>query len=186
MRGVGLCPSLGGRREGGLRGRGYMYTYGRLIYMYGRNQHNFVKQLSSFFFFFFKWKNGGPLLSQHFSSPSYWPSLYIIGGFAGRWAGKESTCNSGDPSSIPGSGRSPGEGIGYPRRYSWAPLVAQLVKNLPAMWETWVRSPGREDPLEKGKAPRSSVLPWRIPWTVQFMGSQRAGHSWAPSLTGYP
>ena len=67
--------------------------------------------------------------------------------------------------------------MGYPPQYSWAPLVAQLVKNLPAMWETWVRSPGREDLLEKGKAPHSSVLAWRIPWTVQFMGSQRAGHS---------
>ena len=51
---------------------------------------------------------------------------------------KESTCNIGDPSSIPGSGRSSGEGIGYPLQYSSASLVAQLVKNLPAMWETWV------------------------------------------------
>ena len=52
---------------------------------------------------------------------------------------------------IPGLGRSTGEGIGYPLQYSWASLVAQLVKNLPAMWETWVRSLGWEDPLEKGK-----------------------------------
>ena len=66
--------------------------------------------------------------------------------------GKESTCNSGDPSSIPGLRRSTGEGIGYPLQYSWASLVAQLVKNLPAMWETWVRSVDWEDPLEKGKA----------------------------------
>ena len=51
--------------------------------------------------------------------------------------GKESACNAGDPSLIPGSGRSPGEGTGYPLQYSWASLVAQLVKN-PAMWETWV------------------------------------------------
>ena len=65
---------------------------------------------------------------------------------------KESTCNGGDPSLIPGSGRSPGEGIGYPLQYSWASLVAQLVKNLPAMQENWVRSLSREDPLEKGKA----------------------------------
>ena len=48
----------------------------------------------------------------------------------------------------------------------WASLVAQLVKNLPAMWETWVLSLGWEDPLEKGKATHSSVLAWRIPWTV--------------------
>ena len=64
--------------------------------------------------------------------------------------GKESSCNAGDPSSIPGSGRSPGEGIGYPLQYSWASLVVQLVKNLPAMQETWVRSLGQKDPLEKG------------------------------------
>ena len=61
-------------------------------------------------------------------------------------------------------GRSAGEGIGYPHQYSWASLVAQLVKNPPAMWKTWVRSLGWEDPLEKGKATRSSVLAWRIPW----------------------
>ena len=64
---------------------------------------------------------------------------------------KESTCNAGDPGSIPGSGRSAGEGTGYPLQYSWASLVAQLVKHLPAMWETWVRSLGWENPLEKGK-----------------------------------
>ena len=52
--------------------------------------------------------------------------------------GKESTCKAGDPGSIPGSGRSLGEGIAYPLQYSWASLVAQLVKNLPAMRETWV------------------------------------------------
>ena len=58
--------------------------------------------------------------------------------FPGSSAGKESTCNAGDPSSIPGSRRSPGEGIDYPLQYSWASLVAQVVKNLPARWETWV------------------------------------------------
>ena len=77
---------------------------------------------------------------------------------------------------IPGSGRSAGEGIGYPLQYSWASLVAQLVKNPLAMWETWVQSLGWEDPLEKGKATQSSVLAWIIPWTVQSMGSQRVGH----------
>ena len=59
---------------------------------------------------------------------------------------------------IPGLGRSPGEGIGYPLQSSWASLVAQLVKNLPTMWETWVRSLGWEDTLEKGKAAHSSIL----------------------------
>ena len=69
----------------------------------------------------------------------------------------------GDPGLIPGSGRSAGEGIGHPLQYSQASLVAQLVKNPPAMWETWVRSLGWEYPLEKGKATHSSVLAWRIP-----------------------
>ena len=59
-------------------------------------------------------------------------------GFLGSSAGKESSCNAGDPSLIPRSGSSPGEGIGYPLQYSWASLVAQMVKNLPAMWETWL------------------------------------------------
>ena len=62
--------------------------------------------------------------------------------------------------------KSAGEGIGYPLQYSWASLVAQLVNNLPAMWQTWVQSPGWEDPLKKGKAPHSSILAWRIPWTA--------------------
>ena len=79
---------------------------------------------------------------------------------------KESTCNAGDPGSIPGLGRSAGGGIGYPFLYSWASLVVQLVKNLSAMRETWVLSLGWEDPLEKGKATHSNILAWRIPWTV--------------------
>ena len=87
-------------------------------------------------------------------------------GFPGTSAVKESTCNAGDPGLIPGSGRSAGEGIGYPLQYSWASLVAQLVKNLPAMRETWVGSLGWEEPLEKGKATHSSILAWRIPWTL--------------------
>ena len=65
--------------------------------------------------------------------------------------GKESVCNAGDPSSIPGSGRSAGKGIGYPLQYSWASLVAQLVKNPPTMWETWVRSLSWEDSPGEGK-----------------------------------
>ena len=67
---------------------------------------------------------------------------------------------------IPGSGRYTGEGIGYPLQYSWASLVARLVKNLPAMQKTWVQSLGWEDPLEKRKATHTSVLAWRIPWTL--------------------
>ena len=80
---------------------------------------------------------------------------------------------------IPGLGRSSGEGIGYPLEYSWASLVAQLVKNPPAMRETWVRSLGQKDPLEEGVATHSSILAWRIPWTeesgrLQSMGSQES------------
>ena len=84
-------------------------------------------------------------------------------GFPDSSVGKESACNAGDPGSIPGSGRSAGEGIGYPLQYSWASLGAQLVKNLPTMQETYVRSLGWEEPLEKGKATHSSVLAWRSP-----------------------
>ena len=71
-------------------------------------------------------------------------------GFPDISVGKESACNAGDPGSIPGSGRSTGEGIGYPPQYSWAYFVAQLVKNLPAMWETWVRSLSWEDSPREG------------------------------------
>ena len=63
---------------------------------------------------------------------------------------------------IPGLGRSAGEGVGYPLQYSWASLVAQLVKNPPAVRETWVQSLGGEDPLEKGKGTHSGILAWRI------------------------
>ena len=76
--------------------------------------------------------------------------LLPTGGFPGSSAGKESTCNAGDPSSVPGLGRSAGEAIGYLLQYSWVSLGAQQVKNLPALMETWVQSLGWEDPLEKG------------------------------------
>ena len=79
-------------------------------------------------------------------------------GFPDSSLGKEFTCNAGDPSSTPGSGRSTGKGIIYPLQYCWASLVAQLVKNLPAMRETWVQFLGWEDPLEKGKATHFSIL----------------------------
>ena len=85
-----------------------------------------------------------------------------------------------------GSERSLGEGKGYPLQYSWASLVAQTIKNPPAMPETWVQSLVWEslgwDPLEEGMATQSSILAWRIPWTeepggLQSMGSQRVGHN---------
>ena len=82
--------------------------------------------------------------------------------FPGSSAGKESACNAGDPDSISGSGRSPKEGIGYPLQYSWASLVAQMVKNPPAVQETWVQFLDWEDPLEEGMATDSSILACRI------------------------
>ena len=80
----------------------------------------------------------------------------------GSSAGEESAGNAGDSSLISGSGRSPGEGTGYPFQYSWASLVAQTVKTVSAMWETWVRSLGWEDRLEEGMAIPSSTLAWRM------------------------
>ena len=86
-------------------------------------------------------------------------------GFPDSSVGKESADNAGDPGSIPGWERSTGKRIGSPLQYSRASLVAQLVKNPPAMRETWVQSLGWEDAL-KGKVIHSSVLAWRMPWTV--------------------
>ena len=102
--------------------------------------------------------------------------------FPGNSAGKEATCSAGDPGSIPGMGRSPGEGIGYSLQYYWATLVAQMVKNPPAMQEDLGLILGWEDPLEKGMITHSSILAWRIPWTeepgrLQSMGPQRVRHN---------
>ena len=101
-----------------------------------------------------------------------------IQGFPGSSAGKESACNAGNPSLIPGWGSSLGEGIGYPLQYSWASLVAQTVKNPPAMRETWVRPLGWEDPLKEGMPvflPRDS--PWaEEPGRLWSTGLQRVGH----------
>ena len=97
-------------------------------------------------------------------SSRYWEMVFQSGctnlcsnvwghqGSPGSLAGKESACNAGDPGLIPGMGRSPGEGTGYPLQYSWASLVAQMVKNLPAMQESWVWSLGWENPLEERMA----------------------------------
>ena len=84
--------------------------------------------------------------------------IWQILGFPNSSVGKESACNAGDPSSIPGSGKSTGERIGYSIQYSWASLVTQLVKNLPAMQKTWVQSLGWEDPREKAMVTHSSIL----------------------------
>ena len=90
--------------------------------------------------------------------------MMFIVGFPDSSVGKESACNAGDPSLVPGSGTSTAEGIGYPLQYSWASLVAQLVKNPPAMWATWVQSLGWEDPLEKER------LPTPVFWPGEFHG----------------
>ena len=82
---------------------------------------------------------------------------------------------------IPGSGRSPGEGIDYPLQYSWASLVGQTVKNLPAMLETWVLSLGWEEPLEEGIATHSSILAWRVP--MNRRSCQATAHGLPKSLT---
>ena len=97
-----------------------------------------------------------------------------VQGFPDSSDGKESAWNAGDSRLIPGLGISAGEGISYPLQYSWASLVAQLVKNLPAMWEIWVWSLGWEDPLEKGKATNSSVLAWNsMDYIVQGVAKSR-------------
>ena len=96
--------------------------------------------------------------------------LNISLGFHDSSVGKESACNAGNPGLIPGSGRSTGEGIGYPLQYSWVSPVAQLAKDPPVMRKTWVQSLGWEDILEKGKATHSSILAWRILRTVLSVG----------------
>ena len=98
-------------------------------------------------------------------------------GFPDSSVGKESACNAEDPGSIPGSRRSPGERIGYPLQSSWASLVAQLVKNLPAMRETWVRSLGWEDPQRKERLPTLVFWPGEFhglsPWVAELDMTER-------------
>ena len=111
-----------------------------------------------------KMKNNSFLAADDILTHIYWLNKEFVTHlcFPNSSVGKESTCNAGDPGLIPGSERSAGKRIGYPLQYSWASLVAQLAKNLPAMWETWVWSLGWEDSLEKGKAAHSSIPAWRI------------------------
>ena len=95
------------------------------------------------------------------------------------------------PVHIPGSGRSPGEGIGYLLLYSLPSLVSQMVKNLPAVWETWVQSLGWEDPLEESMATHSSILAWRIPmdkeaWWTTVHGVMKSQHSRATKHSTAP
>ena len=106
-------------------------------------------------------------------------------GFPSSSAGKESSCNAGDPSLIPESEKSPGEGIGYPLQYSWASLVAQTVKNLPLMQETWIG----KIPWRRAWQPTPVFLPGESPWTgepgrLQSMELQRVRHDWLSTHTG--
>ena len=108
----------------------------------------------------------GHITQQTQQCQTYVGYMFLVWSFFGfpcSSAGKESACNAGDPRLIPGLRRFPGEGIGYLLQFSWASLVAQLVKNPHAMRKTWVQSLSWEDPLEKGKATHSSILVWRIP-----------------------
>ena len=110
-------------------------------------------------------------------------SLQTIKGQQAQWQNLPAISGDvRDAGSIPGWGRSPGEGIGHTLPYSGASLVAQMVKNLLSLGETWVQSLGWEDPLEKGMVTHTSILAWRIPWTEepgwpQAMGLQRVGHN---------
>ena len=103
----------------------------------------------------------------------------VIQAFPCKSVGQKSTCNAGNPSSIPGLGRSPGEGIGYPFQYTWASLVAQKVKNPPAMQEILVQSMGWQDPIEDSMATHSSILAWRNP--TDRVACQAAVHGVAKS-----
>ena len=102
---------------------------------------------------------------------------------AGSSTGKESSCNAGEPSLIPGSGRSPGEGIGYPTPVFLGFPGGSDSKEFTCSVETWVQSLGQEDPLKAGMATHFSIRAWRIPMTeeepgrLQFMGLQRVGHN---------
>ena len=90
-----------------------------------------------------------------------------LSGFPGSSASKESTCNAGDPGLIPGSGRSPGEGIDYPPQYSWAFPGGSVGKEFACNGGDLGSIPGLGRSLEKGKATQSNILAWRIPWIVQ-------------------
>ena len=110
--------------------------------------------------------------------------------FPGSSAGKESTFNAGDSSLILGLGRSPGKETGYLLQYSWASLVAQMVKNPPAMQETWVQCRVGKIPWRRAWQPTPVFLPGESPWSeepggLQSMGSQRVGQDGATTSTQF-
>ena len=122
-------------------------------------------------------------VAKKFVCSSWMNSLVNSMDFPDSSVGKESACKAGNTCLTlifpVGSGRYPGEGVGYPLQYSWASLLAQLVKNPPAMRTTSVPSLGWEDPLEKGKATHSNILAWRIPWGSKQLDTTE----WLHSLT---
>ena len=109
----------------------------------------------------------------------------MIWGFPGSSTGKESTCNAGAPGSIPGSERSPGEGIGYPLQYSWASVMAQMVKNMPTTAGDLDSIPGLEDPLEESMTTHSSILTWRSPMDTVPWGCKELDMTEQLSKTQY-
>ena len=113
---------------------------------------------------------------------------YRIMGFPDSSASQGSTCNAGDPGSVPGSGRSAGEGIGYPLQYWWASLVAQVVKNLPAMWEIWEDPWVGKIPWRRAWQPTPVLWPGESSWTeepggLQSMGLQIVRRDWVTQHT---
>ena len=128
-------------------------------YFYERDFLYSTKFQVAYFELSYSWVRKIPRRRERLPTP-------VFLGFPCGSAGKESSCSARDLCLIPGLGRSPGEGKGYPLQYSWVSPVVQLVKNLPEMQETPVRFLGWEDLLEKGTATHSSMLAWRIPWTT--------------------
>ena len=115
-------------------------------------------QITPFMFYWFLWAKLAILFPN-----SLCTTLYLVRGFPGSLAGKEFACSAGDHHSIPWLGRFPGEGISCPLQYSWASLAAQMMKNLPAVQETWVKSLGWEDLLKESMVTHYSIFAWRIP-----------------------
>ena len=143
-----------------------------LLLLFVTTAHNyFENSIQTFLFFWSSWK----ITRSKWQFPLLNMTTYQ--GFPDTSVGKKFSWSSGDFGLIPRSGRSLGEEIVYPHQYSWASLVAQPVKNLAAMQETWVRPLGWEDPLEKGTAAHSSILTLTI-HNIQSMGLQRVGHNW--------
>ena len=126
----------------------------------------------------------GPVLTHKLWRTAYFILIFFLRpvsrpGFSHSSVGKESACNARDPSSIPGLGRSAGEGKGYPLQYSWVSLVAQRVCNLPAMWETWVWSLGSEDSWRKERLPIPVFWPGEFHGLYSPWGLKETGYDWA-------